>query len=112
MIMKASRMAVLGVIAAFATILAGDWAAMAQSAKKGNLSNYQRSKGNRLVLAGARALAARDCKGKIRVFATRPGKTGGHVEFKCVRGEYSVVISFKPVPGGKRLYPDRFDYPG
>ena len=110
-VLKMHKFTVIGMLGAFAILPLGDGAAIAQSSKKSNLSYYTTSKGNRLALEAAKAMAAKDCKGKVSTSARRPDKTGGMVTFLCVKDEWAVTISFKRVPGAG-LLPDKFNYAG
>ena len=104
---------IVGGLATYAMVaVASAGGGMAQSASKSALSPYRGSKGNRLALAAARALAEQDCTGKISVTARKPNKSGGWVSFICGHAEFAVIIHFTRPPASSRLIPDRFSYAG
>lgn len=108
---KFRKVVTIGVLGAFSILPLANGAAFAQSIKKNYLPLYATTKGNRLAIEAAKAMAAKDCKGKLITSAPKPNKNGGWVNFICESGEWAVIIHFKYVPGGP-LLPDRFSYAG
>lgn len=102
---------IVGALGGFLVLPLGSEAAFAQSIKKNYLPMYATTKGNKLAIEAARAMAAKDCKGKLITSAPKPNKNGGWVNFICESGEWAVIIHFKYVPGGP-LLPDKFSYAG